>query len=277
MAEMCETCQLSNSTNTRLVLPDDQRGGGGAGFPNVDLQTGYLTQSLLCIPIRFEGHTVAVAQLVNKLQGGRTVPFTQQDVDNFLHFAGYAAASLARLAPRWALSGSLPSTPNQAPAERTPGGAAGDLAAQHAALPARPRRAPPRGVHAVHDVHARRGDARPAGAGAPRHDVRAGPHALRPLLGVHRGRAAAPARGPPRGGAPGVAAGGRRYPRPGIGRAPAALPFPWRSSVEFLEFEPPLWFEARFLCYSFCSRPQKFGSRTENFVVEPHLGGQICK
>eukprot|EP00668_Euglena_longa_P016237 GGOE01020465.1.p1 GENE.GGOE01020465.1~~GGOE01020465.1.p1 ORF type:complete len:1566 (+),score=521.73 GGOE01020465.1:67-4764(+) len=64
---------------------------------NVDLQTGYLTQSLLCIPIRFEDRTVAVAQLVNKLEAGRAVAFTQADVDNFLTFSGYAAISLRNM------------------------------------------------------------------------------------------------------------------------------------------------------------------------------------
>ena len=62
----------------------------------VDIQTGYHTESILCLPILFENSVVAVAQLVNKLTpDGQTVSqFTAKDVETFQGFSGYAAVSL---------------------------------------------------------------------------------------------------------------------------------------------------------------------------------------
>jgi adenylate cyclase len=53
--------------------------------PDVDLQTGYRTRNILCMPIfSTKNRVVAVAQLLNK-QGG--LPFDQEDERQFLEFA----------------------------------------------------------------------------------------------------------------------------------------------------------------------------------------------
>ena len=46
------------------------------------------------MPIIFENSIVAVAQLVNKMDGTEITNFTEKDVAHFRGFAGYAAASL---------------------------------------------------------------------------------------------------------------------------------------------------------------------------------------
>eukprot|EP01062_Namystynia_karyoxenos_P018945 TRINITY_DN17083_c0_g1_i1.p1 TRINITY_DN17083_c0_g1~~TRINITY_DN17083_c0_g1_i1.p1 ORF type:complete len:1480 (+),score=441.93 TRINITY_DN17083_c0_g1_i1:106-4545(+) len=60
----------------------------------VDISTGYRTQSLLAVPVKFEGQVVAVAQLVNKKsQQGTVCSFGDADeavLDSFGTFAGIA-------------------------------------------------------------------------------------------------------------------------------------------------------------------------------------------
>eukprot|EP01004_Peranema_trichophorum_P003208 NODE_220_length_3207_cov_54.419909_g191_i0.p1 GENE.NODE_220_length_3207_cov_54.419909_g191_i0~~NODE_220_length_3207_cov_54.419909_g191_i0.p1 ORF type:complete len:1025 (-),score=180.24 NODE_220_length_3207_cov_54.419909_g191_i0:133-3090(-) len=67
---------------------------------DIDKVTGYRTNSILCMPVIYEGNVVAVAQLVNKLEGPR---FTHEDEDVFTTFSTYAAVTL-RNAKMYALA-----------------------------------------------------------------------------------------------------------------------------------------------------------------------------
>jgi cAMP-specific phosphodiesterase len=66
----------------------------------VDKQTGYRTRTILCLPIMYEGTTVAVAQLINKqdmvTESGLQLPrvFGRRDEELFETFSMFAAASL---------------------------------------------------------------------------------------------------------------------------------------------------------------------------------------
>eukprot|EP01006_Ploeotia_vitrea_P048804 TRINITY_DN67274_c5_g2_i1.p1 TRINITY_DN67274_c5_g2~~TRINITY_DN67274_c5_g2_i1.p1 ORF type:complete len:916 (+),score=76.39 TRINITY_DN67274_c5_g2_i1:94-2841(+) len=57
---------------------------------SVDKETGYRTESILCMPVLYEGHIVAVAQLLNK-QGG---PFTTEDEELFEAFGAFAGVCI---------------------------------------------------------------------------------------------------------------------------------------------------------------------------------------
>ncbi|XP_033118661.1 probable 3',5'-cyclic phosphodiesterase pde-5 isoform X2 [Anneissia japonica] len=56
----------------------------------VDIQTGYVTKSLLCMPIKIRGHIIGVVQMVNKKNGA----FTQADEHAFETFAVYCGLAL---------------------------------------------------------------------------------------------------------------------------------------------------------------------------------------
>ena len=66
-------------------------------FAQVDLQTGYRTKSMLCVPVKYGGQTVAVAQLVNKMRDSAVVNFTPEDVKILELFASFAAVALRTL------------------------------------------------------------------------------------------------------------------------------------------------------------------------------------
>ncbi|CAD2221981.1 GAF domain/3'5'-cyclic nucleotide phosphodiesterase, putative [Angomonas deanei] len=67
---------------------------------DVDKATGYRTKTILCLPVRYEGTIVAVAQLINKLdmvtETGLHLPrtFGKRDEELFETFSMFAAASL---------------------------------------------------------------------------------------------------------------------------------------------------------------------------------------
>ncbi|XP_052274337.1 probable 3',5'-cyclic phosphodiesterase pde-5 isoform X2 [Dreissena polymorpha] len=56
----------------------------------VDMQTGYRTKSILCMPIYIRGSIIGVVQMVNKLQG----TFTKSDEESFETFAIYCGLAL---------------------------------------------------------------------------------------------------------------------------------------------------------------------------------------
>ncbi|KAK3612701.1 hypothetical protein CHS0354_042228 [Potamilus streckersoni] len=56
----------------------------------VDMQTGYRTKSILCMPIYIRGNTIGVVQMVNKLNG----TFTKADEESFETFAVYCGLAL---------------------------------------------------------------------------------------------------------------------------------------------------------------------------------------
>ncbi|MDH5188627.1 MAG: GAF domain-containing protein [Rhodospirillaceae bacterium] len=66
-------------TGESLVIKDaykDKRFNRG-----VDEQTGYRTKSILCVPIKtVVGHTIGVAQVLNKIDGKKVVPFDDSDL-----------------------------------------------------------------------------------------------------------------------------------------------------------------------------------------------------
>ncbi|XP_025109858.1 probable 3',5'-cyclic phosphodiesterase pde-5 isoform X2 [Pomacea canaliculata] len=57
---------------------------------DVDLQTGYRTQTILCMPIYIRGSIIGVVQMVNKLSGS----FTRNDEEAFETFAIYCGLAL---------------------------------------------------------------------------------------------------------------------------------------------------------------------------------------
>ena len=62
--------------------------------PSVDKKTGYRTDTMLCMPVIFEGQIEAVAQLINKKYNNENVPYTAEDVELFESFAAFAGVSL---------------------------------------------------------------------------------------------------------------------------------------------------------------------------------------
>lgn len=56
----------------------------------VDAQTGYKTETILCMPIFIRGSLIGVVQMVNKRSG----PFTKDDEDSFETFAVYCGLAL---------------------------------------------------------------------------------------------------------------------------------------------------------------------------------------
>ena len=60
-------------------------------------QTGYMTQSLLCLPITIQGATIGVLQLVNKVGGGGGgggASFTAEDEARVRSFSVYCGLAL---------------------------------------------------------------------------------------------------------------------------------------------------------------------------------------
>jgi cAMP and cAMP-inhibited cGMP 3',5'-cyclic phosphodiesterase 10 len=51
----------------------------------IDLQTGYKTKTLLCMPIMIQGNVIGVVQMINKKNGH----FTKSDEESFETFAVY--------------------------------------------------------------------------------------------------------------------------------------------------------------------------------------------
>jgi DNA-binding response OmpR family regulator len=59
-------------------------------YPGIDQATGFRTQSLLCVPVVFQGRTIGVLELVNRLQG----EFSEKDVAEALDIAMLLALAL---------------------------------------------------------------------------------------------------------------------------------------------------------------------------------------
>jgi len=60
--------------------------------PTIDEQTGYITKSILCMPICIRGTVIGVVQMVNKKGDGEV--FTKEDEDSFKTFAVYCGLAL---------------------------------------------------------------------------------------------------------------------------------------------------------------------------------------
>lgn len=56
----------------------------------IDKSTGYVTETILCMPVAFEDQIVAVAELINKSGG----PFSKEDEEVFAAFAAFAGVSI---------------------------------------------------------------------------------------------------------------------------------------------------------------------------------------
>jgi len=56
----------------------------------VDVKTGYITKSILCVPVRCKGSVIGVVQMVNSRRGF----FSSEDARSFELFAGYCGLSL---------------------------------------------------------------------------------------------------------------------------------------------------------------------------------------
>lgn len=64
-------------------------------YREVDVQTGYATRSILCMPITSHGLIIGVVQMINKMgQDGQITAFDQTDESNFKIFAMYCALAL---------------------------------------------------------------------------------------------------------------------------------------------------------------------------------------
>ena len=57
---------------------------------NIDQKTGYLTKSILCMPIKIQGCIIGVMQMVNKIDGY----FTSQDEEAFQTFSIFCGLAL---------------------------------------------------------------------------------------------------------------------------------------------------------------------------------------
>eukprot|EP01059_Diplonema_ambulator_P006742 TRINITY_DN16351_c0_g1_i2.p1 TRINITY_DN16351_c0_g1~~TRINITY_DN16351_c0_g1_i2.p1 ORF type:complete len:864 (+),score=309.96 TRINITY_DN16351_c0_g1_i2:239-2593(+) len=99
---------LANSGGTEICMPLDQ---GIAGFvcssgetvnipdaycdprfnPDVDAATGFVTRTILCMPVIASGETVAVAQVINKMCG----EFTDDDEELLRFFSAFSGLHLA--------------------------------------------------------------------------------------------------------------------------------------------------------------------------------------
>nr|XP_006817445.1 PREDICTED: probable 3',5'-cyclic phosphodiesterase pde-5-like [Saccoglossus kowalevskii] len=76
------------STGSTLNIPDaylDERFNR-----DVDIQTGYVTKTILCMPIYIRGNIIGVVQMVNKKNG----KFTKSDEESFETFAIYCGLAL---------------------------------------------------------------------------------------------------------------------------------------------------------------------------------------
>jgi sigma-B regulation protein RsbU (phosphoserine phosphatase) len=56
-----------------------------------DLQTGYRTRSILCVPLKIKDRVIGVSQVINKLDG---TPFTQEDLATFTSLCAHAAIAI---------------------------------------------------------------------------------------------------------------------------------------------------------------------------------------
>lgn len=62
--------------------------------PSFDEQTGFITRSVLTVPLQFEGRIIGVLELINKLSGR---PFDEQDLTILFHLADQAAISIEHM------------------------------------------------------------------------------------------------------------------------------------------------------------------------------------
>ena len=62
---------------------------------SIDKKTGYRTKSLICAPVHYQNHVIAVAQLLNKNGDNGPEPFDEADLTLFEAFAAFAGVFLA--------------------------------------------------------------------------------------------------------------------------------------------------------------------------------------
>jgi phosphoserine phosphatase RsbU/P len=62
--------------------------------PAMDAQTGYRTQSMLCVPLIAKGRLQGVAQVINKKINGGIGPFTEEDEELFCLFSQQAGLAI---------------------------------------------------------------------------------------------------------------------------------------------------------------------------------------
>lgn len=87
VARTADTVNITNAYKDRRFNPD------------VDRKTGYRTETILCLPVSFEGQIVAVAQLINKhpmVVFGKETPrtFTKDDETRFSSFSAFVGVCL---------------------------------------------------------------------------------------------------------------------------------------------------------------------------------------
>ncbi|CAC5410937.1 PDE10 [Mytilus coruscus] len=80
----------SHMTSTGQVLNITDAYNDGRFNREVDMQTGYRTKSILCMPIYIRGSIIGVVQMVNKKEG----TFTMADEESFETFAIYCGLAL---------------------------------------------------------------------------------------------------------------------------------------------------------------------------------------
>jgi HD-GYP domain-containing protein (c-di-GMP phosphodiesterase class II) len=62
---------------------------------NIDIKTGYRTQSVLTVPmLNHEGDVTGAVQLINKIRDGKVIPFSQRDQRILLSLASQAAVAI---------------------------------------------------------------------------------------------------------------------------------------------------------------------------------------
>ncbi len=82
-------CGWVANTGEPVVIPDASK--DPRFNPKPDQDTKFVTRSVLCVPMKYQEHTVGVMQVINKIG---PVPFTEADVETFKLFATYAAIAI---------------------------------------------------------------------------------------------------------------------------------------------------------------------------------------
>jgi PAS domain S-box-containing protein len=75
-------------TGKALVVPDAYK--DARFFPNIDEQTGMMTQAIVCVPIVLKGHVVGIIEALNPGE----VPFDEQATELLSALAGLAATAI---------------------------------------------------------------------------------------------------------------------------------------------------------------------------------------
>ena len=86
-------CGWVANTGEAVVIPDATK--DPRFNPKPDQDTNFATRSVLCVPMKYQEHTVGVMQVINKTGPGT---FTDMDVEVFKLFATYAAVAIKNAA-----------------------------------------------------------------------------------------------------------------------------------------------------------------------------------